>query len=1130
MQCTSCHSDCPDNARFCGECGGRLASSDALTACRSCGFGNRSEAKFCGGCGRDVARDTIPGSAAETAGDRRIVTVLFSDVSGFTQLSETLDPEELRDLMDGWFSRLGDIVAEQGGTIDKFIGDAVMVLFGAPVAHEDDPRRACEAALAIHDALALYNRDVERRIGRSLAIRVGINTGRVYAGTIGAAGNRAYTVMGDAVNVASRLESACPVGSTLVSASTYRHVRGLYEVESLEPLQVKGKTDPLVAFRIIGRRKSLASLTAASLDRPAMIGRRGELEVLRASLDYVVRTRRPAMTVVTADVGIGKSAFLRESVFELARQTQLGRVLTARCLTGSGTGPFSVVAELLRYAAEIPSGQSGRDAAERLEGFLRAAFRPRARGAESGPLVVSGSSEVDDIVRVLSHAIGLADTPLGPPPHLDDPQQLLHDTLEAIRKWLAAIAQRGPVVIRIDNLHRAPAATHALVCHLRAAELPLFIVAAMQVDGPELPEPWRDLDGVSHVTLRPLDRASAIDLAAAMLKRLDPPSQTLAETLATRSSGNPLFIEETIRALLEQGILAVEGARWRLASGGLPDPLPVPDSVGQMVQARVDRLAPVSKRALQWASAAGGRFWPAMLGAIARSDAGHQMGSADIELALAEPLEARLIAEAPGQAPGGGAVYHFAQELIREQVYEATPVRARRQWHALLAAWRRREVTSTEQLEPASLLFIAGHLERADDWAQAGALYRRAGDIARGVFANRDARARYTQALACLGRANAPASERLGLVETLAEVCQVDGDYAACIGACDQALELADDPVVRAGLLVRRGRALSTMRGRADALASFEQAIDLLRGQPSLANEGKRVLARALQNLGWSLASAGDLDAADALYREGVSLCDSIDAPLERAALEDMWGTVARKRGDLDQAISSKRHALELRFESGSRALRATSHINLSAVLLQAGDYAAAREAVELGLRIHEQMGNAEGIGLALINLGLAELELGMTDSAIAHLERSVGIARHSGAWYAVDSCAQLADAVMRGGDIERAALLLQDGVELMGDARPDQRGVFLAMQAQIAGHHGDDERARALYEDAVAALDVGTPSLELGIALYRFGETLRISGLGDRARPRLTRAREQFDAVGNVTWQARAAGALATL
>jgi adenylate cyclase len=1121
VRCATCKCENPEHAKFCGDCGAALGPSAELIRCGTCSFLNRPSAKFCGGCGAPRQADASRPAPAQPAGERKIVTVLFSDVSGFTALSETLDPEELRDLMDGWFARLGDIVRRCGGTIDKFIGDAVMVLFGAPVAREDDPRRAIDAALQMHSALARYNEEIRDRIGRTLAIRIGINTGRVYAGMIGGEDNRAYTVMGDAVNIASRLEGACPVGSVLVSASTYRHVRGRYEVRALEPIAVKGKSDPIAAFEVLGAKAAAASLSVMSMQRTRTVGRDAEISTLADVVARAAEHATPSIVVVTGDHGMGKSAFLTDGVFEVAKRTQLGRLLSARCTANAGAGAFQVLSECLRNSADVPRGEFGRAAAERVDGYLRRVFEP---------------DDADETIRVLSHAIGLSEAPLGPPASLTDPQTLHHQTLEAAHAWMRALARRGPVLVRVDNVHLAPDATADLCRHLLKQTLPLTIIASSRSEGPHLPERWRTMPHCVHLPLRPLDHAASLQVATAMLSRLQPPSPLLAERLAQRCAGNPSYIEETIRALLEQGVLAEDGARGtlRLTCGDrIPTPLPVPDTVGQMVQARVDRLTPGAKRALQWASVAGERFWPAMLAAVARVDAGYTLGVADIELALAEPLAAELIVEAGGQAPDGSAVFRFRQSLIRDIVYEGITVKHRRQWHEQIARWRLGE-TNAEDLEPAVLDSIAHHLVSAGDDAQAARLYRRAGDAARAVWANRDARDRYERARDCQARAGAPAADRVAVLEALGEVCASDGAYAAAIAAYDAALgflgNTGDGAVAKARVLIQRGRSCTVGRDRARATASFEEAIAVLQ-RAGQRESARRLLASALQNLGWARYLEGAYDDAETLYEQGLAACVGIDAKLEQAALEDARGTIARVRGDLDAAIRGKRRALELRYEAGDQRKLATSYVNLGGVLIQSGEYEAAREALEQALRIHEQTGNAEGIGIACMNLGAAELELGVLPAATAHFERSVGVATHSGAWYAPMSYRYLAEAVMRAGDLARARTLVDDGLALAERGSPPEfRGTLLSVRGSICSHDGDAAAANAAFAEAIATLESTSSVFELGIALYRYGEMLRDSGDAAGGRVRIERAKDVFTSVGNVTWRARADETLASL
>ena len=335
--CAGCNTDNADTSRFCGGCGSVLADAQiAQSPCLACKNVFPEQQKFCGECGTKrglplpAARPATPApiraSAELAVSELKIVTVLFSDMCGFTSLSEQLGVEELRDLMNGWFDRLSTLIPSFGGTIDKFIGDAVMALFGAPIAHENDPKRAIDAALAMQEALADYNQEVEARIGQPLRIRIGINTGRVYAGMLGGDSHQSYTVMGDAVNVASRLESSCPIGSILISESTHEHVRGIYNSRQQEPLRVKGKSAPLTTFEILGRRQAMARSASAGSDSGAVaLSRQSELSEAKRLLDQVCQTGQPTSLVIMSESGMRKNRDLKSS--RRARERRITRRL-----------------------------------------------------------------------------------------------------------------------------------------------------------------------------------------------------------------------------------------------------------------------------------------------------------------------------------------------------------------------------------------------------------------------------------------------------------------------------------------------------------------------------------------------------------------------------------------------------------------------------------------------------------------------------------------------------------------------------------------------------------------------------------------------------------------------------------
>jgi len=320
MTCPSCRAENPPGSRFCAQCGAEIA-----VVCAACGVGNPLGSRYCTRCGTALAEadparparasaqanavDAPPPSRPAPAGEqRRTVTVVFADIVGFTSLADRLDPEVVRDVTAACFGRLVEEVARRGGTIDKFIGDSVMALFGTPVAHEDDPCRAIDAALAMQAALGEINGDLERDHGLRLELRIGVNTGEVIAGVREVGGIQDSTVIGDTVNVAARLQRAAPPGAVFVGEATARSAQQAFELAPLPPLTLRGKAEPVVAFRAVGPLAEPAIPDAASLP---LVGRATEVAALADRLDRLAGGRGQAV-VITGDPGVGKSRLLGE--------------------------------------------------------------------------------------------------------------------------------------------------------------------------------------------------------------------------------------------------------------------------------------------------------------------------------------------------------------------------------------------------------------------------------------------------------------------------------------------------------------------------------------------------------------------------------------------------------------------------------------------------------------------------------------------------------------------------------------------------------------------------------------------------------------------------------------------------
>ncbi len=582
MDCQACGFGNPVGARFCGSCGQPLTA-----ACPACGAENPPEFRFCGTCGTPLGPAAPAAAPAPLPGERRRVTVLFADLVGFSTLAEHLDPEELRALMADTFSELTEQVERREGAVEKFIGDAVVAVFGAPVAHEDDPYRAVECGLGMLDAV--------RRRSDALELRVGVNTGLVVAGAVGDGSQTG--VMGDTVNTAARLQQAAGPGELLVAASTWRQVRERFESEPVGELEVKGRTQRVEAYRITGER-------AAELRRLApFVGRRDELALLDL-LWSSVRKGNTHVVSIAGEPGVGKSRLLAE----LPPRSD-GLDIRISCSAGRPFGPFLTLVE--RVLGGLPTS------ADELE----------QRGE---------ALELDrEDALLLAAFLGLSGAP--PVVRMAD-EQRMRQVFAGVWQLLVVAARRQPLLVALDDVHWADESSRDLLAFLleQLGGVPIMLVL--------LHRPGFQPHGASElrashtgIRLEPLTAEESVALARGFLGVGQLPAD-LERLIAGRAEGNPFFIEELLQALLELGSLAVVDGRAVLARVELE----IPDTVQGTILARLDRLDPTSRGLLQHAAVLGRAFPTDHLERI--------VGGGDLDEPLAELARAQLLTmERPGQ-------------------------------------------------------------------------------------------------------------------------------------------------------------------------------------------------------------------------------------------------------------------------------------------------------------------------------------------------------------------------------------------------------------------------------------------------------------------------------------------------
>ncbi|MDX6607764.1 MAG: hypothetical protein QOD14_2304, partial [Solirubrobacterales bacterium] len=514
-------------------CGGELSP-----ACPSCGAENPTGAKFCIECGAALSPTSAP--AAATAGpkapaesppeERRQATILFADLSGYTAAAERMDPESVKALVGRTLRLLGEEIERFGGSIDKFIGDNVMGVFGAPVAHEDDPERAVRAGLAMQAAMEGANRQSREKYGVGFSLRVGINSGEVMAGAVG----DRYTVMGDAVNVAARLQAAGRPESVTVGGSTYQASREAISYERLEPLILKGKEEPVPAWEATG---VLAEpRRAVGRAQTPLIGREEEAGLLTSLAERVEQEGRPHLVTVIGQAGVGKSRLLRELMSNLAESEDPPTIRRGQCPPYGAGIAYWALAEVLNDEFEIRDTDAPETAWEKLR---------------SG--VTELMSELGDEASGERNA-GLLAIPLGlePPDELrqsePDPQRMREALFSAARAAVEAIARRRPLVLAIDDIHWADEGMLDLLDHLaRWVRGPLLLVCLARDELLERRPGWGGgRRNATSISLEPLTADETRELVAALMPGSDNGGAEVVPQVAERSGGNPLFAEEMV--------------------------------------------------------------------------------------------------------------------------------------------------------------------------------------------------------------------------------------------------------------------------------------------------------------------------------------------------------------------------------------------------------------------------------------------------------------------------------------------------------------------------------------------------------------------------------------------------------
>ena len=614
-----------------------------VSACAACGQVNPEIARFCLACGAPLEGE--PGPSAE---ERKTVTVLFCDLVGFTAASDRADPEDVRARIRPYHARLRREVEGFGGTVEKFIGDAVMAVFGAPVAHEDDPERAVRAGLRILEAIADLN---EADPGLGLAVRVGVETGEAVV-ALGARPERGEgLVAGDVVNTASRLQGAAPVGGVLAGSGTYAATREVFDYQLLDPVVLKGKAEPVPVFQALAPRARLGTDVTRSMATP-MVGRQIDLGIVTGAFQKAVQESAVQLVVVAGEPGVGKSRLVAELLSFVDAWPDLVRWRQGRCLPYGEGITFWALGEIVKAEAGIFETDPPETAAGKIDAVV--------------------PEEAPDAPWLRARLRPLAGLPA--------PQAAREENFAAWRAFIELLAEDSPTVLVFEDLHWADQALLEFIEHLadHTEGVPLLLVATARPELSERAPGWAaSARNLARVNLAPLGPAEIARLIGNLLGTAVLPAE-VQQAILERSGGNPLYAEQFVRLLQDSQILTRAGAGWSIDTKA---EIPMPPGVHGLIAARLDTLTAERKRLLHDAAVVGKVFW---------SGAAAHMGGRDeteVRGVLHELARKELIRPARRSSMAGQAEYAFTHALIREVCYGQIPRAERAQRHQRAAAW-----------------------------------------------------------------------------------------------------------------------------------------------------------------------------------------------------------------------------------------------------------------------------------------------------------------------------------------------------------------------------------------------------------------------------------------------------------
>jgi class 3 adenylate cyclase/tetratricopeptide (TPR) repeat protein/ribosomal protein L40E len=1055
MKCQKCGTTNPKEAVFCMKCGTKLEPP----RCEKCGTINPEEAVFCMKCGNklttepitieqpikrpdlNILKSSIPEKLADKIlsqkdrieGERKLVTVMFADVSGFTSLSERLDPEDVNSLMNDCFKIMVDIIYSYEGVIDKFIGDCVMVLFGAPVTHEDDPERAIRCAI---DMISAINRFANQEKASAITLHIGINTGTVIAGHVGADLRFEYSVIGDTVNLASRLTDKASSGKILIGENTYQLTKHTFYFKKLEPLQLKGKEKKVNAYEVIRVRTKILPKRGIPGLKSELVGRKEEIKKLKECVDKLFEGQGH-FVAITGRAGVGKTRLVEE-IKNYIKNKEIYWFEGCGISYNQST-PYLPWLEIVKSWLKVTKDEDEQQIKERIMKQLIPLF----------------NEQVDE---VLPYFLNFLSVKLAPQ-HTDkvkylDPKTLQLQIFISLRDLLSRISKTKPLILILDDLQWVDTVSIEFLKFLlpRVIKNPILIISLFR-----LPKRKECEDLLKEAEIKIPTNYTELKLSSLSKKESESLITNLSEVpgiperlrlkILAKSEGNPFYIEELIRSFIDYETVGDE----------LVTEFNVPDTLHGVIASRIDSLDISTKNILQIASVIGRSFPYQILEHIYQIDT-----EPTTELPLQSLLKLLEDKQFIIKQDAEKSEYLFEHILTQEVAYNGLLKKRRRKLHRNIGEYI--ESVFKDEVEHYYRI-LSWHYFKAEEWQKALVYTQKAASQAKASYANHEAIEYYRRVLSIIDKTekNIPSiSDELQIttLKELAEIQRLIGENQSAVKDIDKALEIAtkiDNKKLKADCLIEKGRVFRVLSQYKEAKEVTQEALNLYK---ELGDEqGRRTAITLIGDIYYYLSKYKE---ALEYHKLSLKISQDINDRKGECASLITIGNVNAILSNYNEALKYYKQSLAISQERSDKKGESASLNNMGNVYLHIGNFKKALECHQLSLKINQNIGDREGIARSLSNIGNIEKYIDEYNRALEYYQQSLKIKQEIGTPYGETlTLNSIGDIFFNLGEYEKALNYYQQALKISQKTRMRWNEIrSLAGIAGVEAFLGDYKKA----------------------------------------------------------------------